>query len=105
MPTRLPPHSTPPLSNVTSRRNFLCCGTLLFAGLWGFATPSSARTFKDGLPNSCQPQRPWTAAEQYLIDASFAGLNAAEILDVHAHSLGNGDSGSGCHINASLYAL
>lgn len=105
MATGFPPQSTPPLNNVISRRNFLCCGTLLFAGLWGFATPSSGLTFKDGLSNPCEPQRPWTAAERELIDASFAGLNATDILDVHAHLLGTGDSGSGCHVNDSLYSL
>ncbi len=105
MATCFPTQSTPPLNNVISRRNFLCCGTLLFAGLWGFATPSSGLTFKDGLSNPCEPQRPWTAAERELIDTSFAGLNAADILDVHAHLLGTGDSGSGCHVNESLYSL
>lgn len=94
------------LSNTSlSRRNFLCCGTLLFAGLWGFATPASALTFKDGASNPCEPLRPWSAAERELIDASFAGLVASDILDVHAHLLGTGDSGSGCHVNESLYSM
>lgn len=88
-----------------TRRNFLCCGTLLFAGLWGLAAPSSGLTFKDGVSNPCEPDRPWANAEQALIDASFAGLNATDIIDVHAHLLGTGDSGSGCHVNASLYSL
>jgi uncharacterized protein len=101
---RSTPHTAPQDSRL-SRRNFLCCSTLLFAGLWGVSAPASGLTFKDGLSNPCEPARPWTAAERELIDASFAGLNAADILDVHAHLLGTGDSGSGCHVNESLYSL
>lgn len=107
MPACFPSPSTPTptANNGISRRNFLCCSALLFAGLWSFATPSSGLTFKDGISNPCEPDRPWTNAERDLIEASFAGLNAADIIDVHAHLLGTGDSGSGCHVNEKLYAL
>jgi uncharacterized protein len=101
----MPFQSTSSPEASATRRNFLCCGTLLFAGLWGFSAPSSGLSFKDGLVNPCEPQRAWSAAEQALIDASFAGLNAADILDIHAHLLGTGDSGSGCHVNDALYSL
>ena len=97
----MPNHS----SSSFTRRNFLCCGSLLFAGLWGFVAPASAFTLKDGFSNPCEPLRGWTEVEQGLIDASFSGLDAAQILDVHAHLLGTGDSGSGCHVNDALYSL
>jgi uncharacterized protein len=105
MPKQSRPQAAWPSDSNVNRRNFLCCGTLLFAGLWGFSTPSTGLTFKDGFSNPCVADRPWTSAERELIEASFAGLNAADIIDVHAHLLGTGDSGSGCHVNPSLYAL
>jgi uncharacterized protein len=88
-----------------SRRDFMCCGALLFAGLLGAPGTASALNFKDGLNNPCEGDRAWTSAERDLIDAAFAGINASQFIDIHAHLLGTGDSGSGCHVHESLYSI
>jgi uncharacterized protein len=89
-----------------SRRDFVCCGALLFAGLLGGAPGNAtALNFKDGLNNPCDGDRAWTPAERDLIDAAFAGIDAANYIDIHAHLLGTGDSGSGCEVHDSLYSI
>jgi uncharacterized protein len=88
-----------------SRRDFMCCGALLFAGLLGAPRSASALNFSDGLNNPCEGERAWTSAERDLIDAAFVGVDASQIVDVHAHLLGTGDSGSGCHVHDSLYSI
>jgi uncharacterized protein len=89
----------------TSRRDFMCCGALLFAGLLGAPRSASALNLRDGLTNPCEGERAWTSAERDLIDAAFAGIDAKQIIDVHAHLLGTGDSGSGCYVHDSLYSI
>jgi uncharacterized protein len=88
-----------------SRRDFMCCGALLFAGLLGAPGTASALNFKDGLNNPCEGDRAWATAERELIDAAFVGINPENIIDMHAHLLGTGDSGSGCHVHESLYSI
>ncbi|TAG43792.1 MAG: amidohydrolase [Betaproteobacteria bacterium] len=96
------------LSNLNeefSRRDFMCCGALLFAGLLGAPGTASALNFKEGLSNPCEGERAWTSAERDFIDAAFAGINASNFIDIHSHLLGTGDSGSGCHVHESLYSI
>jgi uncharacterized protein len=93
------------IQDSVSRRNFLCCGALLFAGLLGAPGTASALNFKDGLDNPCEGERAWSNEERDLIDAAFVGINANNIVDIHAHLLGTGDSGSGCHVHSSLYSI
>ncbi len=83
----------------------MCCGALLFAGLLGAPGTASALNFSDGLTNPCEGARGWTSEERDLIDAAFAGIKAVNVIDVHAHLLGTGDSGSGCHVHDSLYSI
>jgi uncharacterized protein len=96
------------LSNLNenfSRRDFMCCGALLFAGLLGVPGTASALNFKDGFNNPCDGDRAWTSAERELIDAAFAGIDATNYIDIHAHLLGTGDSGSGGHVHESLHSI
>jgi uncharacterized protein len=93
---------TPPQA---TRRNFLCCGTLIFAGLFGVNNDASAFGFRDGLSNPCVPGDMFSPEAQALIATSFADIDPTQYIDMHAHLLGNGDSGSGCHVNDSLYSL
>jgi uncharacterized protein len=93
------------IQNNVSRRDFMCCGALLFAGLLGAPRSASALNFSDGFSNPCETTRAWTNAERELIDAAFAGIDASQIVDTHAHLLGTGDSGSGCTVHESLYSI
>ncbi len=83
----------------------MCCGALLFAGLLGAPRSASALNFSDGWNNPCETNRAWTEAERELIEAAFVGVDASQIVDTHAHLLGTGDSGSGCHVHDSLYSM
>jgi uncharacterized protein len=100
---------TPPRKPLTppqaTRRNFLCCGTLLFAGLLGVNNDASAFGLRDGLRNPCASGEVYPPEVQALITSSFANIDPTKYIDMHAHLLGNGDSGSGCHVNDSLYSL
>jgi uncharacterized protein len=91
-------------SSIESRRSFLCCGTLLFAGLFA-PSESRAFSFADGTSNPCWPGAAWSSEEAALIQATFDGIDAGQYIDVHAHLLGTGDSGSGCFVHPSLYQL
>ncbi len=88
-----------------ARRDFMCCGALLFAGLLGAPGTANALNFKDGWTNPCEGDRAWTPAERDLIEAALAGIDPTQIIDMHAHLLGTGDSGSGCHVHESLYSI
>lgn len=78
------------------RRRALCCGAAAIAGLFtSLAAEPMAAT-----PPSPPPR--WPGDLQDLLDRCFDGLDPAALWDVHAHLLGNGDSGSGCSIHASM---
>jgi uncharacterized protein len=77
-----------------TRRHLLCCGAA--AGLFtALASPARA-----GLLNPCRSGIP--EALRPLIERCFAGIDPAQLWDVHTHLLGTGDSGSGCTVNAQL---
>ena len=86
-----------------SRRHLLqgCCGALavgLFTGLVGSRPAQAAGTLR----NPCLGVPPTGGAGQAFIDEAFDGIDAARIVDTHAHLLGNGDAGSGCSIHPSM---
>ena len=99
---RIRPILTPPQA---TRRNFLCCGSLLFAGLFGLNDSANAYTFRDGVRNPCSLEEALSPEARDLVAQSFADIDPSQYIDMHAHLLGNGDSGSGCHVNESLYSL
>jgi mannonate dehydratase len=77
------------------RRHFLCCGAAaagLFTSLSGRA--ALLRPCPTGLPEALQTHP--------LLQACWAGLDPAQVWDVHAHLLGTGDSGSGCRVDPRM---
>jgi mannonate dehydratase len=83
-----------------NRRHALCCGAAMAAGLFTglLATPARA-----ALRNPCRGALPPALAQHALVLAAFEGVNAARLVDTHAHLLGNGDSGSGCSVHPSMH--
>lgn len=78
------------------RRRALCCGAAAIAGLFtSLAAQADAET-------TAMPWHAWPAPLADLLHRTFEGLDPAALWDVHTHLLGNGDSGSGCSIHASM---
>ena len=75
------------------RRHALCCGAAAVGGL--FSSLLSA-------PADAAEQRPVPAVARDLMAASFDGIDATQLWDVHTHLLGTGDSGSGCWVHPHL---
>lgn len=75
-----------------------CCGALA-AGLFTSLTAQAAGPMR----NPCRG--PWSAsgAGQALVEQAFDGVDAARLVDTHAHLLGTGDAGSGCTIHPSMH--
>jgi mannonate dehydratase len=75
-----------------------CCGALA-AGLFTGLTAHAAGPLR----NPCRG--PWSAsgAGQALVEQAFEGVDAARLVDTHAHLLGTGDAGSGCTIHPSMH--
>ncbi len=98
----------------TSKRDFLkmgCFSCFAFGAACAetraeAAVPSQQRGLSSGLLlNPCKSGLPPQLRDHPLTHAAFAGLQADKVWDVHAHLLGNGDSGSGCQISPKLEAL
>jgi hypothetical protein len=92
MPSSFHHHALP-------RRRALCCGAAAIAGLFTSLTADASAPAE---ATATRPWQHWPAPVAALLDASFDGLDAAALWDVHAHLLGNGDSGSGCTIHPSM---
>ncbi len=75
-----------------------CCGALA-AGLFTSLAAQAAGPMR----NPCRG--PWSAsgAGQALVEQAFDGVDAARLVDTHAHLLGTGDAGSGCTIHPSMH--
>jgi mannonate dehydratase len=76
-----------------SRRHALCCGAAAVSGLFSSLLRAS---------ESSAAPRPLPSAARDLVEATFDGLDASQLWDVHTHLLGTGDSGSGCRVHAHL---
>jgi mannonate dehydratase len=77
-----------------TRRHMLCCTGAALLGLADSAraAPWAGRCGSDALPR----------ATQDFVAQMVDGLDASALWDMHAHLLGNGDSGSGCTIHPHL---
>jgi predicted TIM-barrel fold metal-dependent hydrolase len=76
------------------RRHALCCGAAAVGGLFTSLTDAAA--------SDAAPPREVPALARRLIDATFHGLDATRLWDVHTHLLGTGDAGSGCTVHPQL---
>lgn len=86
-----------------SRRRLLCCGAAAAAGL--FSALEAAPAQAAPLLNPCGHADPLLAAtglDPDWLAGIWQGLDLAQLWDVHAHLLGNGDSGSGCRLDPRL---
>lgn len=82
-----------------NRRHALCCGAAAAAGLFTSLLPGTAQA---AVRNACKPGLPGGAQMQDWLARLWEGLAPQDLWDVHAHLLGNGDSGSGCTLHPSL---
>jgi predicted TIM-barrel fold metal-dependent hydrolase len=83
---------SPPLSSASERRHVLCCSAAAVGGLFTSLLDAAQAAPRAKLPNA--------AGE--LVDQALAGLDGAQLWDVHAHLLGTGDAGSGCWVHPHL---
>ena len=98
-----------------SKRDFLamgCFGCLLVGANCGDALAAATesrgifgQSVTGKLLNPCYASLPATLRDHPFTQAAFEGLQANKVWDVHAHLLGNGDSGSGCKISPKLESL
>ena len=96
-----------------SKRDFLamgCFGCLLAGSQCGDALAAAGAGEKRGLfsgkvLNPCFDGLPARLRDHAFTQRAFEGLRAEKVWDVHAHLLGNGDSGSGCKISPKLESL
>ena len=95
---------------ITRRRALCCCAALtagLFSSLPGVARAASSDAGGDEggarWINPCRGALPRELAQHDIVLAAFAGIDATQLVDVHAHLLGTGDSGSGCSVHPSMH--
>lgn len=62
-------------------------------------------TLREGLFNPCRTALPPRLARHPLVADAWAGLDASQVIDVHCHLFGTGDSGRGPWINPSMSSL
>ncbi len=93
-----------------NRRKALCCCAALASGLFSSLTSPAAEAAADAnhgegtasWRNPCRSTLPADLARHDIVLSAFAGIDATQLLDAHAHLLGTGDSGSGCSIHPSM---
>ena len=81
-----------------NRRGFLQSMATAVAG----ALAGCDFALREGLFNACHAVLPPTLARHPLISDAWNGLDAPQVVDVHCHLFGNGDSGSGVWMNPSM---
>lgn len=87
-----------------NRRRALGCCAALGAGLFtALGAPAAQTASLHGWRNPCRGALPPELARHDIVLASFEGLDARHLWDVHAHLLGTGDAGSGCSIDPHMH--
>ena len=87
-----------PTETLMNRRHALCCGAALAAGLFTGLVPRVA----DAVRNPCRGALPPGLARHDVVLGAFDGIDAARLIDTHAHLLGTGDAGSGCSVHPAM---
>lgn len=82
-----------------NRRHLLCCSLAAGAGLFSALQATHAAPLR----NPCRGSLPAGLAHHPLVLEAFDGIDPSALWDVHAHLLGNGDSGSGCTIHTAMH--
>jgi len=86
-----------------ARRLFTRRQLLAAMGVIGLVT--GGRFGASRLARPLGPSGPLSQGAQELIAQAWAGLDPAKVLDVHAHVVGTGDSGSGCWVSPRMTTL
>ena len=60
---------------------------------------------EQGFWNPCLARLPRHLAEHELVQSAWAGIDASQMWDAHAHLVGTGDSGSGIVLNAQMESV
>jgi len=82
------------------RRRFVRAGLgLTVLATAGFGIQATAR---NQLMNPCRAALPPELAQHEIVRTAWAGLDATQVLDLHAHLAGIGDGGSGITISARM---
>lgn len=85
-----------------NRRNFLIGG----AGAAAIASLAAWRFWPEqGFWNPCLARLPRRLAEHELVQGAWAGIEASQVWDAHAHLVGTGDSGSGIVLNPQMESV
>jgi mannonate dehydratase len=70
------------------------------------AGPARAHALsRDSLVNPCRGPLPERLARHELVQATFEGLDPADVWDCHAHLAGTGDSGEGTWMSPRMRSL
>jgi uncharacterized protein len=62
-------------------------------------------TLREGLFNACRTVLPPGLAQHPLVVEAWQGIDASQVIDVHCHLFGNGDSGRGVWINPAMASV
>lgn len=87
------------------RRRRLLLGGLGLAGLAALSASALAVRRSPALFNACRAALPPDLADHPLVHAAWAGLDPAQVWDMHTHLVGTGDSGSGVTVNPHMDSL
>ena len=81
-----------------NRRSFLLGATSASALL----ASGCDLAFREGLFNACRTALPSRLAQHPLVADAWKGIEASQVIDVHCHLFGNGDSGRGVWMNPAM---
>src|SRR5688572_14987193 len=81
-----------------NRRRFLQSATAVTAA----ALAGCDLAFREGLFNACRTALPPRLAQHPLVTEAWKDVDASQVIDVHCHLFGNGDSGRGVWMNPAM---